>query len=402
MSDYLPDLIGALGTTFKRLVRKIVLPNNAKTGQARIEVGADTPPELVAYGILNALLFYITDKNSGIEVGYFFIGMTNSIDGGAAQMANVYGNVTYPTPGDPTSPTAANVKTNFQQDLFTQNPDTIFKDHNVIINPGISILFAGPGNVQVAEPVATNGILTGFVTGDTVIRVQMRADGRIDWGPGGNANLDTDLYRAAAGILKTDNNFTAANGVAVIGGNLSVQGAGTTFNASNAAIVGAGANDVVFDNGRSAHRGLVGFSGNSTGTIVTVSSTAETDTFMGCTAFFKNGRRYKARIKFFIQSATVQGISLRAHLNSVGGTTIAFFGVFWIGFANVAFVAYADIEMRNDSGADISRQIFITINLLSGSASASIVTPAIGTNVNTFDVQDYGYSADNSLAFAVT
>lgn len=210
MSDYLPDLIGALGTSFKRLVRKIVLPNNAKSGQSRIEVGADTPSELVSFGILNALLFYITDKNTGVEVGYFFIGMTNSIDAGASQRALVFGNVTYPTPGNPSSPTAADVKTNFQQDQFTQNPDTIFKDHNVVLNPGISLLIDGPGNVQVAEPVATDGILTGFVTGDTVIRVQIRADGRIDWGPGGNAGLDVDLYRFVVNtvaVLKTDNDF---------------------------------------------------------------------------------------------------------------------------------------------------------------------------------------------------
>lgn len=46
---------------------------------------------------------------------------------------------------------------------------------------------------------------------DTVDRLTIRTDGRIDWGSGGSAT-DTDLYRASAGVLQTDSNFVVNNG----------------------------------------------------------------------------------------------------------------------------------------------------------------------------------------------
>lgn len=50
---------------------------------------------------------------------------------------------------------------------------------------------------------AATVVQTVRVTGDTQNRVQVRGDGRLDWGPG-NAATDTNLYRDSAGVLKTD------------------------------------------------------------------------------------------------------------------------------------------------------------------------------------------------------
>lgn len=134
-----PPVRGGLGSAFRRLVNRIVMPSNAQSGQQRMEWnGGTTPPELQAYGITNAILGYIVDPpggpNPGVEVGYFFMGITNHIDSPAPGFrAMVFGNVTYPTPGVPSSATVLDVKTNFQQDAWAQGQSTIFKDHKVEI-----------------------------------------------------------------------------------------------------------------------------------------------------------------------------------------------------------------------------------------------------------------------------
>jgi hypothetical protein len=48
------------------------------------------------------------------------------------------------------------------------------------------------------------------VTGDTYSRGAMYADGKIEWGPGGETVRDTNLYRGGAGILKTDDSLWVA------------------------------------------------------------------------------------------------------------------------------------------------------------------------------------------------
>lgn len=101
------------------------------TGTSRMVIGADTPVELKQYGIDTAIISYITDVVSGLEVGYFFIGTSNRFDGGGNNRVQAFGNVVYPTPGVPSSATMSSVKTNFQQDMFAPFPQTIFKDQTV-------------------------------------------------------------------------------------------------------------------------------------------------------------------------------------------------------------------------------------------------------------------------------
>jgi hypothetical protein len=42
------------------------------------------------------------------------------------------------------------------------------------------------------------------VAGDSVDRLTINADGKMEWGPGGASALDTNLYRSSANVLKTD------------------------------------------------------------------------------------------------------------------------------------------------------------------------------------------------------
>src|SRR5262245_4194719 len=60
--------------------------------------------------------------------------------------------------------------------------------------------------------------------GDTVQRFYIRADGRLNWGPGGSTGVDTNLYRSAANALTTDGALNVGGaatitGAATVGGN---------------------------------------------------------------------------------------------------------------------------------------------------------------------------------------
>lgn len=122
----------------------------AGTGQQRLTVGADVPIELVAYGIQVAMLMYDTDKTSGLEVGYFFIGVSNSLDAGSNEKVMLFGSVKYPIAGDPTSATSVIVKTAHQ---INMNGFTWFKDFAVQIQGSVpsfkvdspDVLFQAPG-----------------------------------------------------------------------------------------------------------------------------------------------------------------------------------------------------------------------------------------------------------------
>jgi len=117
-----------VGTFTRR--RSITMPDETKTGEQRMQWGADTPPELQSYGLTVAMIAFTLDSVTGLEVGYFFIAVSNIMDSPDSRSL-VFGNVSYPTPGNPASATVSEVKTNFQMDMFAQFPNTIFKDHTV-------------------------------------------------------------------------------------------------------------------------------------------------------------------------------------------------------------------------------------------------------------------------------
>jgi hypothetical protein len=59
-----------------------------------------------------------------------------------------------------------------------------------------------------SRALATDSQMEARVTADTNARWFVRADGRMSWGPG-NAAFDTSLYRGGAGILQTDHRVSS-------------------------------------------------------------------------------------------------------------------------------------------------------------------------------------------------
>ena len=131
----------------------------AGTGTMRMTLGADVPPELASYGIDVAMLFYVTDFASGLEVGYFFAALSNTLDVGN-QRVNLYGSVKYPVPGDPGSATTANVKTHWQMNLAGF---TTFKDYPVNLSASVPSLRVDSAQTVFTGAEVNLGIGTNLV-----------------------------------------------------------------------------------------------------------------------------------------------------------------------------------------------------------------------------------------------
>lgn len=117
----------------------LTLPADAGTGTTRIFLGGNTPPELLSYGVQVAILFYVVDVPTNLEIGYFFIGLSNVLDTGTDNVL-LQGEVIYPVPGNPSSPTAANVKTHYQMTMNdSATGRTKFKDFCVDFINGADI-----------------------------------------------------------------------------------------------------------------------------------------------------------------------------------------------------------------------------------------------------------------------
>ncbi len=71
------------------------------------------------------------------------------------------------------------------------------------------------GGFSLTRAASTEWGYSAFVTGDTQARFAIHASGQIHWGPGGEAALDTTLYRSAADTLKTDDAFVVGTSLAV-------------------------------------------------------------------------------------------------------------------------------------------------------------------------------------------
>lgn len=64
------------------------------------------------------------------------------------------------------------------------------------------------------------------VSGDSVDRFQINSNGKLAWGPGDATVADTNLYRAAAGSLKTDGSLTVGATTAISANNVYYTGGG--------------------------------------------------------------------------------------------------------------------------------------------------------------------------------
>jgi hypothetical protein len=77
--------------------------------------------------------------------------------------------------------------------------------------------------VRLNGAATTTDILTIAVTGDTVGRLILNGDGKIEWGAGSASAVDLSLYRSGVGALRTsgtltvDGAITASSGIAITG-----------------------------------------------------------------------------------------------------------------------------------------------------------------------------------------
>ena len=88
--------------------------------------------------------------------------------------------------------------------------------------PGLQV---GGGQFQVTRSGAGNNCYAAQVNADANQRWIVDTNGKMTWGPG-TASTDLDLYRNAAGELKTDNSFTVVKNLTVGGAALAAGGLG--------------------------------------------------------------------------------------------------------------------------------------------------------------------------------
>jgi len=74
---------------------------------------------------------------------------------------------------------------------------------------------------NMAGAAAGSSIFSGGVASDSKRRIRIKASGEIVWGSGA-ADVDTNLKRDAANVLKTDDKFEASGGILVSGGVLTL------------------------------------------------------------------------------------------------------------------------------------------------------------------------------------
>lgn len=154
----------------------------------------------------------------------------------------------------------------------------LFRNSANVIGTNDAIL-----NVSTA---ATDTAFSGQVTGDTFDRFRQRADGRIDIGPGSGAR-DTNIYRSAADILATDDDFaikTAGKGLQVAEGSNAKMGVSAAMVAGTVTIstTAVTANSRIYLTpqtlGTVTRPAAVGVTARSAGTSFTITSSDATDT----------------------------------------------------------------------------------------------------------------------------
>lgn len=94
------------------------------------------------------------------------------------------------------------------------------------------------GQINGRRPTTSDYVLQGGLVADTTRRFALKADGALEWGPGGSTARDTNLYRASANTLKTDDSLVVTGSLTVtstvsasagmnVGGDLAVTGSVT-------------------------------------------------------------------------------------------------------------------------------------------------------------------------------
>lgn len=177
------------------------------------------------------------------------------------------------------SPEAPGTLTFFEQG---QDPATGFQVTSRGVLTVVSQVFS-------AAAAASTVLLSAIVTGDTFDRWRLRADGRMDWGPGTGAR-DTNLYRLGSGTLATDGSLAVGGDLllSTVGSGLKVQeGANCTMGTATlvagtvtvaTAKVTANSRIQLTAQTSGAGPGALRVSARTAGTSFTITSTSGTDT----------------------------------------------------------------------------------------------------------------------------
>lgn len=261
MSDDLYAQRPSVGSTFKRIISLLKIPNNGvipgvgfieivgppteavptmwlyddfgqlrfQLNSAQMKMGPDlnSDQELLewcvtdpVFGLTNAafLLRPPTSTGTGSAQGWFpavmQIGYLANAGNDEQQQLVISG--LYPTGG------AASSRSFIK--ILSESPDTtktsevqLLSDTVVILNKSGSAVFAtfrinnsgGSPKLRLesTQALAGNRMIDLLKSGDSNAGWSIDGDGKQQWGPGGGTALDTNLYRSAANILATDDSF---------------------------------------------------------------------------------------------------------------------------------------------------------------------------------------------------
>jgi len=167
-------------------------------------IGGDTQLIRASAGILRATGSFQVGATGQFQVSGGLVQTTGAYyvanSGGAAQ--SVFGDLSLWTPGN------VHAGGVLFSDVF------LYKSAAGVISTGPGTVLAAVGgfNAQGMGAATYSAFLTG-VAGDTQARFYIGADGKLNWGPG-NAAVDTNLFRQAAGTLATAGAFVVNNGLA--------------------------------------------------------------------------------------------------------------------------------------------------------------------------------------------
>lgn len=189
---------------FKNPARSLTWPPGGTTNDPRIVAGADTPDELVAaYNISVAFLFYGTDAVTGLEEGYFYIGFSNNTSLVPNAGLWLYGAVVYPTPGDPSSATASDVRVDWLSILGLQQMlvNERLQIGRAVTNPTVGMLKLWTNGIAVAN----ERLLDAREQSEANATYVLRGDGRTEWGAGGASSRDLWIERSTAKTLNVSN-----------------------------------------------------------------------------------------------------------------------------------------------------------------------------------------------------
>lgn len=166
--------------------------------------------------------------------------------------------------------------------LYRSGVGVLGTDSSIALSDGtaqVNIGASGSTASFTAKRAASNSvILSGRVTTDTVNRVQVEAGGVISWGSG-SASVDTNLYRSAANVLKTDDELVIVGDVTAAKGRFGGTSGDAVFIGNDGKLVDVGVTDAIGIQGQSnAANGVLVFgSGGDTNLYRSAANTLKTD-----------------------------------------------------------------------------------------------------------------------------